>query len=219
MPSASCALCCLCLSCYYERMRDISRVYTSTTECTSVQYCLLYIYTRTAAYSSASTWRKLARPAPCSAAAAAAASNQLRLHLGVCWYVLTRMLRADKPRSNQVRRTTGTCIFYGTNLQGARSPRCNSSRKHQTHRDKTGQEKGEEDDWFTLSSSVILDKRFSTLTLEKPCPFGPSLRPKDSAKARHMYSVQSVHIARFLHPSDACIHPTPAWRSVSRGGL
>lgn len=30
-----------------------------------------------------------------------------------------------------------------------------------------------------------------------------------------MYSVQSAHMARFLHPSDACIHPTPALRYVS----
>lgn len=101
-------------------------------------------------------------------------------------------------------------------LQGARSPRCNSSSSKRPNPSRQkGRETGEGDASFTLSSRVILDKRLSTLTLENPCPFGPSLRAMDRAKARQMYRVQSAHMARFLHPSDACIHPTPALGSVS----
>lgn len=92
--------------------------------------------------------------------------------------------RADKPRSNQVvHRTTGTWYFLWNKLKGCSFA---EMQQQQTHRDKQAKRRERKTIFFTLSSSVILDKRFSTLTLEKPCPFGPSLRPKDSAKARHM---------------------------------
>lgn len=60
----------------------------------------------------------------------------------------------------------------------------------------------------TLSSSVILDKRASTLKLENPCPDGPSLLPRVRAIAKQTYRLHMAHIRKLLNqPSadDVCI--------------
>lgn len=65
----------------------------------------------------------------------------------------------------------------------------------------------QEEAQLTLSSSVIFDKRASTLRLENPCPVGPSLLPRVRAMAKHIYTLQLAHTRKplQLQQSSVCI--------------